>query len=74
MDLNYIDQFFSEQTYKQPNLMVKDLASLERDHIQEVLRQTNWKIEGPGGAAAVLDIHPSTLRFRLKKFKLKRPA
>jgi transcriptional regulator with GAF, ATPase, and Fis domain len=55
-------------------LRVKDLVSLERDHIEEVLRLTDWKIEGPGGAASILDIHPSTLRFRLKKHRLKRPA
>lgn len=52
----------------------KDLQSIERNHIQEVLSQTNWKIEGPGGAAAILRIHPSTLRFRLKKLKIERPS
>ena len=52
----------------------KDLASNERDHIAEILRQTKWKIEGQGGAASILDIHPSTLRFKLKKLGLKRPA
>ena len=52
---------------------MKDLQSVERDHIQEVLSKTNWKIEGPGGAASILDIHPSTLRFRLKKLDIKRP-
>lgn len=53
---------------------VKDLESNERDHITEVLGLTNWKIEGPGGAASILDIHPSTLRFRLKKLGIKRPV
>ena len=53
---------------------LRNLAANERDHIQQVLDQTNWKIEGPDGAAAILDIHPSTLRFRLKKLGVKRPA
>lgn len=53
---------------------IKDLISNERDHIDRVLNLTNWKIEGPGGAAAILDIHPSTLRFRLKKLGIKRPS
>lgn len=52
----------------------KDLASNERDHIAGVLKQTNWKIEGHDGAAAILNVHPSTLRFKLKKLGLKRPA
>jgi len=50
-----------------------DLQSVERDHIQKVLNHTNWKIEGSGGAASILNIHPSTLRFRLKKLDIKRP-
>ena len=53
---------------------MKDLLSVERDHIQEVLSQTNWKIEGPGSAASILDIHLSTLCFRLKNLGIKRPA
>ena len=56
------------------NGTTKDLQSLERNHILEVLSQTNWKIEGPGGAASILNIHPSTLRFKLKKLGIKRPA
>lgn len=50
-----------------------DLASIERRHIRQVLRQTDWKIEGSGGAASILDLHPSTLRFRLKKLGIRRP-
>jgi formate hydrogenlyase transcriptional activator len=51
----------------------KDLAAMEREHILRVLQKTRWKINGPGGAAAVLNIHPSTLRFRLKKLGIERP-
>jgi len=54
--------------------VVKNLAANERDHIRRVLAMTDWKIEGPGGAAIMLDIHPSTLRFRLKKLGIKRPS
>jgi PAS domain S-box-containing protein len=50
-----------------------DLASVERQHIIQVMRRTNWKIEGPGGAASILKLHPSTLRFRLKKLGIQRP-
>ena len=51
-----------------------DLASMERNHITEVLRETGWKIDGPGGAATILNIHPSTLRFRMKKLGIQRPV
>lgn len=52
----------------------EDLASIERNYIKKVLRRTEWKIDGAGGAAAVLDLHPSTLRFRMKKLGIQRPV
>lgn len=39
-------------------------------HIEETLRKTNGKINGPGGAAELLGIHPSTLRNRMNKLKI----
>jgi transcriptional regulator with GAF, ATPase, and Fis domain len=36
-------------------------------HIRRVLLKTNGKVHGPGGAAALLGINPSTLRNRMKK-------
>ena len=47
--------------------------TVNRSHIQEVLHRTNWRIEGKDGAAEKLGLHPSTLRFRLKKLGLQRP-
>jgi transcriptional regulator with GAF, ATPase, and Fis domain len=53
---------------------LKDLAAAEREHILRVLRETGWRIEGPCGAAAILNLHPSTLRFRIKKLGIQRPV
>jgi PAS domain S-box-containing protein len=50
----------------------KGLAELERDRILQVLRQTNWRIEGKNGAAAVLGLNPSTLRGRMRKEGIRR--
>jgi DNA-binding protein Fis len=36
-------------------------------HITEVLKLAKGKIDGPGGAAELLGINPSTLRSRLDK-------
>ena len=36
-------------------------------HIRNALERANGKISGPGGAAQILDINPSTLRKRMKK-------
>ena len=51
----------------------KELSAMEREHILRILQQTRWRINGPGGAAALLNIHPSTLRFRIKKLGIERP-
>ena len=43
------------------------LAAIEKKHISQVLLKTGWRIEGPKGAAKLLGMHPSTLRYRMKK-------
>ena len=49
------------------------LEAVERRYIERVLKQTDWVVNGPSGAAAVLGLHPSTLRARLKKLGIARP-
>lgn len=49
------------------------LEQLERAHIQSVLNQTGWRIDGDRGAARILGLNPNTLRSRLKKLGLERP-
>ncbi len=44
----------------------------ERENILAALRQTQWKVYGQHGAAAILGIKPSTLASRIKKLGLKR--
>jgi PAS domain S-box-containing protein len=50
------------------------LQVVERNHIVSILAQTDWVIEGPTGAAKILGLHPNTLRSRMKKLGIKRPA
>jgi formate hydrogenlyase transcriptional activator len=50
------------------------LDEVERRHIETVLKQTNWMIEGERGAARLLDMNPSTLRSRMQKLGIKRPG
>jgi transcriptional regulator with GAF, ATPase, and Fis domain len=51
---------------------VLTLQALERAHIITVLRRTHGVIEGPKGAARLLDLKPSTARFRMKKLGIAR--
>ena len=50
------------------------LEEVERRHVLSVLEQTGWKIDGQNGAARTLNLHPNTLRSRLKKLGIHRPA
>jgi formate hydrogenlyase transcriptional activator len=50
------------------------LVDVERNHLLAVLKQTRWVIDGDAGAAKILDMHPNTLRSRLKKLGLSRPT
>jgi transcriptional regulator with GAF, ATPase, and Fis domain len=46
--------------------------AVAREHIRAVLERCAWRINGPGGAAAVLAVHPNTLRSRMKRLGLSR--
>ena len=48
------------------------LESIEKNHILQVLKQTQGVIEGPRGAAKILNLHPNTLRSRMKKLGIER--
>jgi transcriptional regulator with GAF, ATPase, and Fis domain len=50
------------------------LEDVERRHILNVLEQTGWVIEGAKGAAKVLNLHPNTLRSRMKKLGIQRSS
>ncbi len=49
------------------------LEEMERMHILRSLSLSGWRINGKNGAAALLDMHPSTLRARMHKLQIKRP-
>ena len=48
------------------------LEGVERRHIVATLRRTGWRIDGPRGAAAILKLHPSTLRSRMQRLGIRR--
>jgi formate hydrogenlyase transcriptional activator len=52
----------------------RTLATCERAHIEAVLDECDWRINGPGHAAEKLGLHPNTVRFRMKKLGIKRPG
>jgi len=48
------------------------MEEVERSHLLSVLQSTSWVIEGPRGAAQLLNVSPSTMRSRMKKLGITR--
>jgi len=52
----------------------QSLFEMEKSHILMALEKTHWNVTGKGGAADLLRINPSTLRGRMRKHGIRRPA
>jgi len=55
-----------EPAFAEP-VSIKTLADAERAHINAILRETNWVIGGPRGAAAQLGLPRTTLIARMQR-------
>lgn len=49
------------------------LEQAERIHVLETLKESNWVLSGPKGAAKRLGLNRSTLQFRMRKLGIVRP-
>ena len=49
------------------------IKEMERSLILKALEESNWVIKGEKGAAHKLDMAPSTVRDRIRKYRIKRP-
>ena len=69
------DTLLLDETFDPPALPAPDrnltrgasLDAVQRAHIESVLHECGWRINGVNNAADRLRIHPNTLRFRMKK-------
>jgi formate hydrogenlyase transcriptional activator len=62
------------QPYKESNAPMNGLAEVERDCILRALEASNWVIGGQNGAAARLGMKRTSLAYRMKKLRIRRPA
>jgi formate hydrogenlyase transcriptional activator len=46
------------------------LAEVEREHVLRAIRESNWIIGGPNGAAARLGMKRTTLAYRIRKLNI----
>ncbi len=59
---------------QQPELDGETLEQGEYRLILRTLKKVHWRVEGPGGAAELLNVHASTLRSRMRKLGITRPT
>jgi len=52
---------------------ISTLEEAERQHILRALKQTQWRIAGPKGAASLLGMKRTTLQARMHKLGIRRP-
>jgi formate hydrogenlyase transcriptional activator len=65
----------AELTKSEPQVDdVRTLEDANRAHIKATLRETNWVVGGPNGAAAKLGMHRTTLIHRMLKLGISRAA
>jgi len=56
------------------SIPITTLEEAERQHILRALRQTEWRIAGPKGAATILGMKRTTLQARMRKLNIRRPV
>jgi formate hydrogenlyase transcriptional activator len=62
------------QPQKGSDVPINGLAEVERDHILRALEASDWVIGGQSGAAARLGMKRTSLSYRMKKLRIRRPA
>ncbi|CAN5756596.1 sigma-54 dependent transcriptional regulator [soil metagenome] len=70
-DIKLPDENLTAQRVADTVSAVKTIEEMERNHIVAILKQCNYKVAGPGGAAELLNLPPSTLSSKIKKFGIK---
>jgi formate hydrogenlyase transcriptional activator len=69
-----VSELESFEARKGPNLLSNGLEEVERDHIVRALEASDWVIGGPNGAAARLGMKRTSLVYRMKKLRIRRPT
>jgi len=55
-------------------LTEKEMRKFQKENLLEALKQTNWRVSGPDGAAELLGVRPTTLADRIRTFGIRRPV
>ena len=66
------DPPIAENSARSTETFFPSLEHMERDHILAALNRTAGVIDGPKGAARILNLHPNTLRSKMSKLGIDR--
>lgn len=72
IDPSWLSGRDTEPVNKPPSVPNRSLAAIERQAILEALSRSGGKVYGVDGAAAALQIKPTTLYSRMRKHKIRR--
>ena len=73
LELDLQKQTVTMDVFPDAGHMSETLEQTEYNLILRTLKNVHWKLEGPGGAAELLNLHPSTLRSKMRKLGIERP-
>ncbi|HKU74025.1 MAG TPA: sigma 54-interacting transcriptional regulator [Pyrinomonadaceae bacterium] len=73
LELDLQKQGVTLDVFPDAGLVSETLEQTEYNLILRTLKHVHWKLEGPGGAAELLNLHPSTLRSKMRKLGIERP-
>ena len=55
-------------------LTEQEMREFQKNNTIAALKQANWRVSGPGGAADMLGIKPTTLADRIRTLGIRKPA
>jgi transcriptional regulator with GAF, ATPase, and Fis domain len=55
-------------------LTEKEMRDYQKNNLLKALKQTNWRVSGPSGAAELLGVRPTTLADRIRTLGLRKPS
>jgi chemotaxis protein methyltransferase CheR len=73
VELDLQKQIVRQDVFADSGLVGETLEQYEYNLILRTLKNVHWKLEGPGGAAELLNLNPSTLRSKMRKLGIERP-
>jgi len=67
-----LGSWFNPKQKKKAPKKILTLEEIQRNHIIEVLKYTNWKVSGKDGAADLLGMRPTTLFSKIDRLEIRR--